>query len=275
MINKWLNEKERSTKTPNFFIIDLTENDFNSDELKEFIAKKILIHLTKPHKLERIFKDRPAEELKNYILNLKIPEKGVDFSPRQSFWAEIVAAEILKDIKNHVLPIYRLRYKELKNRAMRGRADVVTCDFIDDKPKIIFSEIKSKTAYISPKQSEELAEEAFDGLSLNNVEIPEIIEHISDILEDLPDETPNKYRLMDLFDNALLFPASYSKDFHIFFVFEQRRWKEECLKVFTDEKLKKVSNLTINIVLIDSLGDLIEDTYLLVPQAAEDVVYGE
>jgi len=35
----------------------------------------------------------------------------------------------------------------------------------------------------------------------------------------------------------------------------------------------ELPNLTLNVVLINSLKDLIKETYLLVPEVAEEVVY--
>lgn len=276
MIREWLKKEERNTNNPKFFIIDFVENDVcDTNKLKKFLANQVLIHLEKPKRLIRLYKSEPTSELNQHILNLTLPPENAPFSPRQSFWAEIVSAEILEKINKCLIPIYKLRYKETRDKAMRGKADVVACKILENKPIIIFSEVKSKTNYISPRKANKLAETAFEGLSKNNVEKPEIIDYISKILDDLPEEIPNKYDLIHLFDEALKDPRFYSKDFQIFFIFEKHRWKNECLGIYDNEKLRKVPNLTINIVLIDSMQDIIDDTYSLVPIVAEEVVYSE
>ena len=227
MIEEWLKRDERDTGISKFFIFDLTEDNLDKlEDLKKFLAKQVLIHLANPSRLIRIFKSRPVDELTYHIINSKLPPEDAQFSPKQSFWAEILSAEILENIDKFILPIYKLRYKDSRDKAMRGKADVLACKIIDNKPIISFSEVKSKSAYISPKESKELATEAFEGLCSNNIDFPEIVDYISERIEDLPDNNPNKYLLMDLFDNAIINPKSYSKDFHLFFVFEKEEWKE-------------------------------------------------
>lgn len=155
-----------------------------------------------------------------------------------------------------------MRYKELRNRAMGGKADVIACKILANKPVIIFAEVKSKITY-----DKEIAKKAYEGLASNNVEVPEIVDYISKRLEDR-----GKYRLVAIFDKAIRDPRSYSKDFHIFLIFERDKWREEILD-FLDGIEIKSPNLTLNVVKINSLKDLIKETYLLVPKVAEEVVY--
>ena len=266
MIDIWLKEEKRlKTNYSEFAVIDLTENDLCEEELKElktFLAKQILIHLEYPKRLKRIFKEEPVDKLRNHVLNLTLPDKDNPFNPEQSFFGEIVTAEILQKIRRAILPCYKLRYKELRNRAMGGKADVIACKILANKPVIIFAEVKSKITY-----DKEIAKKAYEGLASNNVEVPEIVDYISKRLEDR-----GKYRLVAIFDKAIRDPRSYSKDFHIFLIFERDKWREEILE-FLDGIEIKLPNLTLNVVKINSLKDLIKETYLLVPKVAEEVVY--
>lgn len=93
------------------------------------------------------------------------------------------------------------------------------------------------------------------------------MDYISKRLEDR-----GKYRLVAIFDKAIRDPRSYSKDFHIFLIFERDKWREEILD-FLDGIEVKSPNLTLNVVKINSLKDLIKETYSLVPRVAEEVVY--
>lgn len=267
MINEWLKEVKRiNTHYSKFSVIDLTENDMQEElkELKKFLANQILIHLDYPERLRRIYKDEPKDKLRKHILDLILPKKGVHFNPEQSFLSEIITADILEKIRKAILPIYKLRYKELRDRAMRGKADVLACKILADKPVIIFAEVKSKITY-----KKEIAEEAYRELVLNNVEIPEIVNYISRRLEDR-----DEYNLASLFDKAIVDPESYSKDFHIFLIFEKGKWKEDILKNLNDIEIE-LPNLTLDVVLIKYLKDLIKETYSLVPEVAEEIVYNE
>lgn len=267
MINEWLKEVKRTnTNYTKFTVIDLTENDMRKElkELKKFLANRILIHLDYPERLRRIYKDEPKDKLRKHILDLVLPKKGVHFNPEQSFLSEIITADILEKIRKAILPIYKLRYKELRDRAMRGKADVLACRILAGKPVLIFAEVKSKITY-----KKEIAEEAYRELVLNNVEVPEIVDYISKRLED-----QDEYNLANLFDKAIVDPKSYSKDFHIFLIFEKNKWKEDILEILDTIEIK-LPGLTLNVVLINYLKDLIKETYSLVPEVAEEIVYNE
>lgn len=151
MIDIWLKEEKRvETNYSEFAVIDLTENDLCEEKLKElkkFLAHQILIHLEYPARLKRIFKEEPEDELRKHVLNLTLPDEDNPFNPEQSFWGEIVTAEILQKIRRAILPCYKLRYKELRDRAMGGKADVIACKILANKPVIIFAEVKSKITY--------------------------------------------------------------------------------------------------------------------------------
>ena len=262
MIDKWLKEEKRvKTTYSKFVVIDLTENDIRK-ELKKFLANQILIHLDYPERLRRIYKDEPKDNLRKHVLEHILPNKHEPFNPEQGFWGEVVTAEILQKTRRAILPCYRLRYKELRDMAMRGKADVIACKILSNRPTIIFAEVKSKITY-----DKKIAKKAYEGLASNNVEVPEIVDYISKLLEDR-----GKYRLVAIFDKAIRDPRSYSKDFHIFLIFERDKWREEILD-FLDGIEIKLPNLTLNVVKINSLKDLIKETYLLVPEVAEEVVY--
>lgn len=265
MINKWLKEEKRvNTHYSKFSVIDLTENDMQEEvkELKRFLANRILIHLGSIERLRDMYKDEPKDKLGKYVSDCILPEKGACFNPEQSFLSEIITAEILEKIRKAILPIYKLRYKELRNKAMRGKADVIACNLLGDKPRIIFAEVKSKITY-----KKKIAEEAYKGLIKNNVEVPEIVDYISKILEN-----DDEYNLASLFCKAIINPSFYSKEFHIFLIFEKGKWKEDILKNLNAIEIE-LPNLTLDVVLINSLEDLIEETYLLVPEVAEEIVY--
>lgn len=184
-------------------------------------------------------------------------------------WGEIVSAEILNVFRNHLIPIYKLRYKEKKDQAMRGEADVVTC-YLDDTPLIIaFSEVKTKgnikqNGFYEYKKEMKKAEKE---LLKDNVDKPEILDYIHRILY-----TKNKNNsLFQIFDDAIKNPNSYKKEFHIFMIMEKNRWDEQIIEFFK-ENITELPNLIINIVLINSLNELIGETYEIILDIAEDII---
>jgi len=269
MLHNWLTEEENKSHSHKFFVIEIIEKDNFTDavKLRKFIAEQILNHLDYPDRIKRIFSNQPIENLENHILNVLIPPKNAPFHPQISFWGEILVAVYLEKIKALILPVLKLRYRELYNRAMAGKADVLCCDVSTNNPIIFFSEVKTKTSYDKSKDIS-IAKKAFDGISSNNVPNPEIVDYISKRLEE-----KDEYDLMDLFDKFIIDPDSYSKNFQIFLVFDKNQWDEDILEYVDNNVNVNLPNLTINVVLIDSLRDLIDESYSIVLEVAKEVVY--
>lgn len=77
--------------------------------------------------------------------------------------------------------------------------------------------------------------------------------------------------MLQKFDEAFNNPKSYKKEFHIFMVIEKDRWGEQIINFFK-ENITQLPNLTINIVLINSLNELIDETYKTILDIAEEVI---
>jgi len=101
----------------------------------------------------------------------------------------------------------------------------------------------------------------------DNVDKPEILDYIHRILY-----TKNKNNsLFQIFDDAIKNPNSYKKEFHIFMIMEKNRWGEQIIEFFK-ENITELPNLIINIVLINSLNELIGETYEIILDIAEDII---
>ena len=236
-------------------------------EIKKDISKRVLLGLANPEYLQFRFNNSKSGEIRKYLIDSILPNKNVHFSPQKSIWGEIISAEILNVFRKHLIPVYKLRYKEKKDQAMRGEADVVTC-YLDEGPLIIaFTEVKTKgdiNGNINEYKRE--MQKAEKGLLKNNVEKPEILEYMCKRLFD-----EKKYSLLQKFDEAYNNPLSYKKEFHIFMIMEKSRWGEQIIDFFK-ESPTELPNLSIDIVLINSLNDLIDETYKIILDIAEDVI---
>ena len=235
--------------------------------IKKDIAKRVLLSLKDPMYLRFRFNNKTSEEIEKYV-NSILPNRNARFYPQKSTWGEIISAEILNVFREHLIPIYKLRYKERKDKAMRGEADVVTYYFYENTLIIAFTEVKTKGNINSNSSSEYKKEmgKAEKGLLKNNVNEPEILEYLCERLFD-----EKKYSLLQKFDYAYNNPESYEKEFHIFMIIEKDRWQEKIIEFFKED-VTELPNLTINIVLINSLNDLIDETYEIIPKIAEDII---
>ena len=235
-------------------------------EIKKDISKRVLFSLEKPGYLKFKFCSLNSEEIKEYLKNSILPDKNVKFSPQKSIWGEIVSGEILKVFRKHLIPIYKLRYKEKKDQAMRGAADVLTYYFEQDSLIISFTEVKTKASTGGISEYKNEMQKAEEGLLKNNRNKPEILEYICKRLYD-----EEKFDLLQVFDDAFNDSDSYEKEFHIFMIMEKNRWDESIIEFFKEKSIE-LPNLTINIVLINSLNELIDETYEIILDIAEDVV---
>lgn len=262
MIKSWLNESPRKEGLyKKFSVIDLSENSCDRTTIISYLAKKLIIHIEDPAWLKKRLGSMGEENFKVFIADQILPHPKIKFSPRQSLLAEIMTAEILEELRGALLPMYKLRHKEKKDQAMRGKADVVTCKLNEnDKPVISFVEVKSNSRY-----DKQIAKKAYEGLPIKMEDIPETITFFSKklFIED-------KYDLADKFDTALEDPDSYYRDYQIFLIFEKNKWKEDILEVLDDIKVK-LPDLIVNVVLIDSLKELVDHTYKLAPEGAVEV----
>ena len=270
MLKLWIEENkiEKSDYPNKMEFYEFQEKIEITYEIKKNISKRVLLGLEKPEYLKSRLNNLSSDEIRKCLIDTILPDKNALFYPQKSMWGEIISVEILKEFRKHLIPFYRLRYKEKRNQAMRGEADVVTC-YLDNNPLIIaFTEIKTKgnikkKGYYEYKKEIKNAEEE---LLKDNVERPEILEHMYKILV-----YDDKYDLLQKFDDAIKNPSTYKKEFHIFMIMEKNRWGEQIIDFFK-ENSTELPNLTVNIVLINSLNDLIDETYEIILDIAEDVI---
>ncbi|MDR0911309.1 MAG: hypothetical protein LBM96_01740 [Methanobrevibacter sp.] len=286
MFTNWIDDVERVTHDLNskIKVFDLKTIDISESILKD-ISKRVLISLCNPENVKFQCSGEDLDDLKKYIKNHVIPEKDSlkNVYIQKSTWGEIISAEVLKEFRNHLLPIYRLRHKEKKNFAMRSDADVLSCVCSNDNFFIALSEVKTNgDTYYSPKKYQGIINDAYCHLLKNDIDEPEVINHMNNLLIN-----EGKYDLAKIFNKHFKNFSKRKKEFHIFLIREKRRWKDDVLKMFKDNciKCKKKddeyeyitlpNNLIINIVLIDQLNEIINSTYELIPEIAEEVVYND
>jgi|GEM_PF-6725624 hypothetical protein len=270
-----VSEKNRSGFDHPFPVIEMHENDISDskEDLIREITHKLLLHLEDLDSLKASYSYEPPHLLEEHIQNHVIATDShqIGLITRQGDWAEILSAEILEKMRNYILPIYKLRWKDSKDQAMRGKADVIVCQ-VSPEFTIVFTEVKSKIRYTPPSRVKELCKGVCKSLStIQEAENPEIVNYVWDKLRFVNDGEAD-YDLLSLFDKAKKYPNTYSKDYQVFYVFQTEHWRDEFLEII-DLLKPKLPKLTVNIVFIDSLEDWIRETYSLVPEIAKEIVY--
>ena len=268
MINKWISEEIRNPCKYCFSIIDITELDDISDDVKKYISEFILSSFRNIEHLKRRYKDKSVAELKKYIGNNIFAPNDDAFGKnvRQGDWGEIIAALILKDVRGFILPVSKLRSKVNHEKSMFG-TDVFAIkeDSDGNIDKLVYCESKTRRTY-----SKNIGEEAYNSLYKDKGEsLTQIIDFISKIYFE-----KGNYELADKYDEIFHNIENYEKEFQIFLVFEKSIWKEDILKTLHDLP-PDIQNLHVNVLLIDNLKDVIEHTYNMTLEVGEELIYGK
>ena len=180
MIEKWINEVPRNPCPYCYSVIDISELDEISDEVKRYISEFILFSFRNIEHLKRRYKGKPVEKLKEYIeKNIFAPnDDNPGKNVRQGDWGEIISALVLRDLRGLVLPVFKLRWKVNREKAMFG-TDVfaVKEDEHGNVQKLIYCESKTRRTY-----SKSVGVEAYNSLYKDNGQsLPQIIDFISNI----------------------------------------------------------------------------------------------
>ncbi|SDJ82808.1 hypothetical protein [Paenibacillus naphthalenovorans] len=266
MLNKWLVEKQRSSNSYSFNVIDTTELSQLDDKVRKYIAHYLLTNFRDPEFLINKYKNRSKEELKKY-LKTKVFATNVDKPSKvtqQGDWGEVLSALVLNDFRN-VKPLTKLRWKVNNERSMFG-TDVFALeeDQNGNVTKLIYCEVKTKRTY-----TKNIASQAYESLYRDKGRsLPDIIDFMSRIYFDKKDfETANK--LDELYHNY----KKYNKEFQIFLIYEKSKWKEDILAVL-DSLPPKLKNLHITVVLINNLNSIISETYKETIDVGVEIVHG-
>lgn len=268
MIKKWINEVPRKPCPYCYSVIDITELDEISDDVKRYISEFILSSFRNIEHIKRRYKDKPVEKLKEYIANNIFAPNDDAFGKnvRQGDWGEIISALVLKDFRGLVLPVFKLRWKVNHEKSMFG-TDVfaVKEDEHGNIHKLIYCESKTRRTY-----SKSVGEEAYNSLYKDNGEsLSQIIDFISKVYFE-----KGNFAISDKYDEIFNNIDKYKKEFQIFLILEKSIWNEEVLKTLHDIP-PELHDLHVNVLLIENLKDVIEHTYNMSIEVGEELVYGK
>jgi len=264
MIQEWLAEKiiEGEFK---FTVVELIENSGTpSINTKKKISKELLLG-----RLSEVFIHNHnidnLEQLKNHIREFTFADTkgGLNSAVRVGDWGEILSYTILKDIRGMTVPIRKLRYKTNQNRSMLG-LDILAINNSKEKT-LVFAEIKTATTQFD----EECGIEAHDQLvNFGSARYSESVSFVSHMLVNEED-----YTAADIIDDALLHPETYTVEYDIFLIIDKSLWNKSALdQINSLESL--LDPLNTNVVLINGLRDLIEDTYSSCEIVGEEILNG-
>jgi len=273
----WLTENYRNNSKYSFNVYDISEQQDLTDRIKHIIANEILKAFRNPEGLKCQYKSKPREDLRNYINNelFSPPSGGFDTATRIGDWGEIFIGLYLIKIKGNNIPFYKIRCKHRKDKSVQ-MLDLLTFDEVNHT--INFNEVKTKSARLQNKTNSRnqvipdskfhIAIDAYKELSAEySADAPQIYTFIARMLYDF-----EQFDLANEFDQFCK-NNQCNKKGNIFLLFDSNHWKEEVLEYLDNHQID-IQNLSVFVVLVKNLRVLIEETYNLTVESAENIVYG-
>lgn len=268
----WLEEKERICSGLNFKVIDISEKDEISDSLERQIAFELLQAFYPLEGLKRRIKNMPLENIENFVKKIFSPHRqGYDSSVRAGDWGEVFSGLYLQQIKKHVIPLYKIRYKHRNNKSVQ-MLDLLT--FKENDNSIHFNEIKTRSSALKDMKKNgvtianskyDVAKNAYEELIAEyNADTPLIYSFISRMFDN-----NQNYDLADQFDEYIK-ANNNNKKGNIFLLFEKKYWDNEIIDKLNTVEIE-IKDLKVIVILINDLKSLIETTYQLTIDIAKEL----
>lgn len=266
-MQNWLKEELRNNGNYCFEVFDISENYDVTDTIKSLIACELIRAFRNEKAIIHKFKDRPESELEEYFINkvFSPPERGFPLATRIGDWGEVFAGLYLQLVKSHNIPLYKLRFKDRKDKSVR-LLDLLTINV--DESEVCFNEVKTKTSRVSSSDYN-LAHKAYEELiNSYNTSEPEIYDFIIRMLENF-ERFEEADRLQNLFNRN-----QESKKPCILLIFNKNHWKDDLL-TYLDNQQIDITSLCVSIFLVSNLRQLIDETYNMTVIEAKKLVYGD
>ncbi|GAB6178836.1 hypothetical protein JCM14036_01550 [Desulfotomaculum defluvii] len=268
MIREWLVYTNRNNQQYKYNVIDISETDIRKvNGFPTWLARELLLAYKNPDHLKRRYSRRDKRELRDYLVNEVFPQvtEVIDKNVRRGDWGEIITSLYLRDISQLETALIKLRYKLNRKKSSFG-IDVFGVK-LDQSGKVCglcVCETKTKITY-----DKQIGVKAYNSLFSNDISA---IITIADFMSTLY-FNEGKLELADQFDEIVLQKANFPTDHHIFLVHEKKLWSEDVLVELNNlQDLKQGFN--VNVLLIDELDNLAKNSFSLVPDVGEDIVYG-
>src|SRR6266516_3172854 len=263
MLGKLLIQQVRHPLVYKFPVTDVTELAVPNDSTMDYLALALLLAHGNPQQIRDQYKllleeaeDNSLNILKKYLEDHIFPgEKRI--SVRIGNFGEVLASTFLIEFENFWFPIYKLRFREKKDWAMR-LTDLCLIKRLDRaNPLVCYGEVKT----ISGECDKNIAIKGHNSLVLGEAKDvlsnPEILHFISTILYET-----HRFEEACFISGVELGTIKYDKRHDLIIIHSRERWTEEILHRLEGQSLdQRLVDFSIKIVLISQLRRLIDTVY--------------
>lgn len=260
MLSKWLTYQKRHPLIYKFPVIDVTELIVPNDEVIDYLALALLLAHGNPQKIKdqyekllRDAEDTQLDILRKYLEGRVFPDKK-RVSTRIANFGEALAATFLTEFENFWFPIYKLRFREKKDWAMRLTDLCLIKQLGESKILACYGEVKT----ISGARDLKIAIKGHDSLVSGDVLAdPEILHFTSTILYEA-----DRLEEAQLISDIELGLVEYDKRHDLFIVHTKEKWTDKILDELENYPLNQgLIDFSVKVFLISQLRQVIETTY--------------
>ncbi|MDY7079085.1 MAG: hypothetical protein SXV54_19395 [Chloroflexota bacterium] len=243
------------------------------DEVLDHLARELVFAHGSPRmiraELEMLLEDAGEVELdiqREYIEREVLPDEE-RVSTRIGNFGEVLAASVLIAFEGFWLPIYKLRFREKRNWAVRlTDLCLIKVDNLP-RPMVCYGEAKTKSTgcnlQLAVKGHESLAKD--DALAN-----PEILHFICTWLYET-----GMYDEARFISQIRLGKLAYDKRHDLFMVHNKESWREEILDNLEDCQLdERLVDFSVKVVLITDLRQVIDKAYARAWLTAGEILDG-
>ncbi|GHO65547.1 hypothetical protein KSC_044390 [Ktedonobacter sp. SOSP1-52] len=263
MLNKWLQQQIKMLSAYKFPVVDITEIVLPDDEVINYLTLALLLAHGNPYLIRDQYnlllkdaEDNSLDILKNYLEQHIFPHSK-RISTRVGNFGEVLASTFLIEFENFWFPIYKLRYREKKDWAMRLTDLCLIKRLKDVSPLVCYGEVKT----ISGNCDKDIAIKGHDSLVLGEAKDalsdPEILHFISTILYET-----FRFEEAAFISEILLGKIKYDKRHDLFIIHSKEKWTDEILERLEGHPLdQRLVDFSTKVVLISQLRNLIDTIY--------------
>lgn len=263
MLKTWLDNIPRIGAAYKFPVIDLNETVERDDHIVDFLADQLIAAHANPTMLKRELeilkedvKTLNLNILENYLEQEYLPAKK-EVIVRIGNFGEALCAQLLTEFEEFSLPIYKLRYREKKDWAIRLTDLCVLKTNGLPRPLICYGEVKTHSSAVDldlgVKGHTSLCKE--DALTH-----PEVLRFFRTMLYESAD--PEKIQLAEVFSKISLGKLEYDKRHDLFLVHDKETWREEILGRLQAITLDpRLVDFSVKVIHVTKLRELIELSY--------------
>jgi hypothetical protein len=203
--------------------------------------------------------------IKAYVEDEILPSKDSVITRIGNF-GEIIAAKLLIERDGYWFPIYKLRFREKQNWAMRLTDLFLIKSENSCAPVICFGEVKTR----SSTYDRELGIKGHDSLAKDDAldDSPEILKFVCRMLYEA-----NKYEEARFISDLRCGVKSYVRKHTLFILHEASTWDDEIIDRLDGHTIDpRLVDFTVNVLQISELRHLIDTCYLQAWESVRDML---